>query len=168
MSSASPSIRVICRQISLSAAAFFATSDSNATARCASSEQSTTASAIFRMSGSKFVISNNMIGLRRCLTLIDRIVHRGDQALNVGPVERRDERRAQAQKHFAGDAVGFVLKIEYLLEAGLELVAAGDHFAQRYRRFDHHGGVSLEGGEKGVLARNQSLKPLQHRAPLSR
>jgi hypothetical protein len=25
--------------------------------------------------------------------------------------------------------------------------------------------VSLEGGEKGVLARHQSLKPLQHRAP---
>ena len=51
-------------------------------------------------------------------------------ALNVGPVERRDERRAQAEKHFAGDAVGFMLKIEYLLEAGLEPVAAGDHFAQ--------------------------------------
>ena len=38
-----------------------ATSDSNATARCASSEQSTIASAIFRMSGSKFVISNSMM-----------------------------------------------------------------------------------------------------------
>ena len=61
VSSASPSMRVICRQISLSAAAFFATSDSNATARCASSEQSTTAFAIFRMSGSKFVISNSMM-----------------------------------------------------------------------------------------------------------
>jgi hypothetical protein len=54
------------------------------------------------------------------------------------------------------------------LEAGLELVAAGDHFAQGHRRFDHHGGVSLEGGEKGILARHQSLKPLQHRAPQSR
>jgi hypothetical protein len=34
-------------------------------------------------------------GLRRRLTLIDGIVHGGDQALNVGPVKRRDERRAQ-------------------------------------------------------------------------
>ena len=109
-----------------------------------------------------------MMAFRRRLTLIDGIVHRGDQALNVGPVERRDERRAQAQKHFAGNAVGFMLKIEDILEAGLELVAAGDHFAQGDRRFDHHGGVSLEGGEKGILARHQSLKPLQHRAPQSR
>jgi hypothetical protein len=32
-------------------------------------------------------------------------------------------------------------------------------------RFDHDGGVPLEGGEEYVLARHQSLKPLQHRAP---
>ena len=95
--------------------------------------------------------------------MIDGIVHRGDQALNVRPVEWRDERRAQAQKHFAGNAVGFVLKIKDILEAGLKLVVAGDHFAQGDRSFDHHGGVSLEGGEKDVLARHQSLKPLQHR-----
>ena len=85
--------------------------------------------------------------------MIDGIVHRGDQALNVGPVERRDERRAQAKQHFASDGVGFVLKIQDLLESGLELVAAGDHFAQGHSRFDHHGGVSLEGREKDVLAR---------------
>jgi hypothetical protein len=61
-----------------------------------------------------------------------------------------------------------MLKIQDFLEAELELVATGDHFAQGYRRFDHHGGVSLEGGKKGVLARHQSLKPLQYRAPLTR
>ena len=42
-----------------------------------------------------------------------------------------------------------MLKIQDFLEAELELVAPGDHFAQGYRRFDHHGGVSLEGGKKG-------------------
>ena len=107
-------------------------------------------------------------GFRRRLTFIDGIVHRGDQALNVGPVERRDESRAQAEQDFAGDAVGFVLKIDDLLEAELELVAASDHFAQGHRRFDNDGGVSLKGGEEDILARQQSLKPLQHRAPLSR
>jgi len=87
--------------------------------------------------------------------------------LNVGPVERCDERRAQAEKHFSGNAVGFVLKIKDFLEAGLQLVAATDHFAQGDRRLDHHHGVSLEGGKKGILARQQSLKPLQHCAPQS-
>ena len=59
--------------------------------------------------------------------MIDGFVHRGDQTLYVGPVEWRDERRAQAEQDLAGDAVGFVLEIEDLLEAGLELIAAGDH-----------------------------------------
>jgi hypothetical protein len=99
--------------------------------------------------------------------LIDGVIHGGDQALNVRPVERRDKRRAQAKKHFAGNAVGFVLKIQDLLEAGLQLIATGDHCAQGHRRFDHHGGVSPEGRKKGILARHQSLKPLQHRAPVS-
>jgi hypothetical protein len=52
------------------------------------------------------------------------------------------------------------------LETGLELVAAGDQLTQSHSRFDHHGSMSLEGREKSVLARHQSLKPLQHRAPL--
>jgi hypothetical protein len=51
------------------------------------------------------------------------------------------------------------------LEAGLQLVATTDQFTQGDRRFDHHRGVSLEGGKKGILARQQSLKPLQHYAP---
>ena len=58
-----PSICVICRQISFSAAAFLPTSGSIETPRDASSEHSTTASAIFRMSGSKLVISNSMMAL---------------------------------------------------------------------------------------------------------
>jgi hypothetical protein len=61
-----------------------------------------------------------------------------------------------------------VLEIQDLLEAGLELIAAGDHLAQSHSRFDHDGGVPLECREEDVLARHQSLEPLQHRAPLSR
>ena len=44
--------------------------------------------------------------------------------MNVGPVERCDERRAQAEKYFSGNAVSFVLKIKDFLEAGLQLIAA--------------------------------------------
>ena len=50
-------------QANLDAAAFFATSGSKAMARCASCVQSTTASANLRISGSKSVISNNMMAL---------------------------------------------------------------------------------------------------------
>jgi hypothetical protein len=47
-------------------------------------------------------------------------------------------------------------------------VSPSNHLAQGQPGFDHHGRVSLEGGKKRVLARHQSLKPLQHRAPLTR
>jgi hypothetical protein len=59
-----------------------------------------------------------------------------------------------------------VLKVQNFLKAALELIAAGNHLAQGDGRLDHDGGVSLECGEEDVLARHQSLKPVQHRAPL--
>jgi hypothetical protein len=54
------------------------------------------------------------------------------------------------------------------LESGFERLAAGDHLAQSDSSFDHDGSVPLEGGKEHILARQQPLEPLQHRAPLSR
>jgi hypothetical protein len=61
-----------------------------------------------------------------------------------------------------------VLELQNLLEAELELVAVDDHFAQCHRRFNNNRCVPLECREEDVLARHQSLKPLQHRAALRR
>jgi hypothetical protein len=100
--------------------------------------------------------------------LIDSVIHRCDQLLNVFPIEGRDKRRAKAQKNFVGNIVGFVLERQNLLKAQLELIAVDDHSAQSDCRFKENCCVPLEYRKEDILARHQSLKPSQHRAPLVR
>ena len=115
-----------------------------------------------RISGSNVVTSNSMMALAVCFHLIDGIVHRGDQALNVGAVERRDKGRAKPEQHVARDGVGFVLELQDLLEAKLDLIAAGEHVAQRPGAVDNHRRMPLKQGVELRLARHQFVKPSQH------
>jgi hypothetical protein len=64
-------------------------------------------------------------------------------------------------KHFAGNAVGFVLKIKDVLEAGLEPIAAGDHFAQGHRTLVRRGTPSICRPPSSSLSRRTMWPPQQ-------
>ena len=58
------------------------------------------------------VCSNKVDGLGGLVHLVDGVVHRLDQVLDVAAVERRDEAATDGQQHLAGDVVGAVLELD--------------------------------------------------------
>src|SRR4029077_9876075 len=95
--------------------------------------------------------------------LIDGIVHRGDQVLDVGAVERRDEGAPHRGQNLAGDLGGFGFALENLLAVALDAVAALQQAAQRLGAGDNDGGVPGEELEEPLFPGHQRLKPAEHR-----
>jgi hypothetical protein len=62
-------------------------------------------------------------GLRGFVHLIDGIVHRCYEVLDIGPIERRDEATPDCYQNFAGDLVGFSFTLENLLAVIFNCVA---------------------------------------------
>jgi hypothetical protein len=54
-------------------------------------------------------------GFCSLIHLVDCVVHRGNQALDVGAIERRDKRSADGDKNFACYIVGLGFKFKNLL-----------------------------------------------------
>src|SRR5712691_4040582 len=63
-------------------------------------------------------------GLGGLLHLIDGVVHRGDEVLDVAAVERSDEGAPHRNQHLAGNVVGFLLAIHHGLVVASDGVAA--------------------------------------------
>lgn len=100
------------------------------------------------------------------LHLVDGIVHRGDQALNIGAIELRDEAGPEPKQHATGHAIGLVFERKNLVAVELDPIAL-KHGAERPCALDNHSGMPLEQRLELRLLRHQSMKPLQHaRSPL--
>ncbi len=103
-------------------------------------------------------------GLGGLLHLVDGIVHRGDQVLDVAAVERGDEGAADRGQHLAGDIVGVVFELIDALAEHRRLVAAAQHVLQRQRAL--HDGLGMAGKqvEKPLFLGQEIAKPAQHRS----
>ena len=66
-------------------------------------------------------------GLGGRLHLIDGIVHRGDQVLDVDAIERRDEGAAHRDQHVAGGIVGIAFALHHDRAMLLDRCAAFEH-----------------------------------------
>src|SRR4051812_14760764 len=101
-------------------------------------------------------------GLRGLLHLVDGVVHRGDQILDVAAIERRDEGAADRGQHLAGDIVGVVLELVDALEIDQGFLPASQNALDRVRALHDRLGVAGEKLEKTVLLREKSTKTIQH------
>jgi hypothetical protein len=72
--------------------------------------------------------------LRRLLHLIDRVIHGGDQILDVAAIERRDEGASHPEQHLAGDGVGFLLVAHDRAIVARYRFPAIEHASQGLRR----------------------------------
>src|ERR1700684_3485428 len=89
--------------------------------------------------------------LRRLLHLVDSIVHRRDQVLDVAAIERRDESTPHRREYFTRDIVGIVLELIDALAEDRRFLPALKHALQRERALLHGLGVFGEKFEKALL-----------------
>src|SRR5882757_818450 len=101
-------------------------------------------------------------GLGGLLHLVDRIVHRGDQVLDVAAVERRDEGAAHRDQHLAGNVVGIVFELIDALAIHQRLLSALQHLLERQGALRDRLGVPGEQVEEPFLLGEKSAKPTQH------
>ena len=92
-------------------------------------------------------------GFRGLLHLVDGVVHRRDQVLDVAAVERRDEGPAHRGQHFAGDAVGIVFELIDALAEYRGLLAALQHVLQGLSALQDGLGMTREQVEKPLFPR---------------
>ena len=104
-------------------------------------------------------------GLGGLLHLVDGVVHRGDQILDVAAVERRDEGAPHRDQHLARDVVGVVLAVHHGLVVARHGVAAFEHGAQRLGAGDDRFGMLGKQIEEALFLRHQGVKPAQHGRP---
>ena len=107
-------------------------------------------------------------GLGGLVHLVDGIVERVDQILDVGAVERGDEGAAHGGQHLARDLVGLRFALENDLAIMLDAVAALEQSVQRLGARDDNGGMPHEELEEPLLLRHQRLEPAEHRGLASR
>jgi len=100
--------------------------------------------------------------LVECANLVDGVVHRGDEVLDVDPIERRDEGAAHRGQHLAGNAIGLVFELVDALTIDRRFVAAAQHVLQGFRPLHHRHGMAGEQVEKPLLPRQKGPKPTQH------
>ncbi|MGY3410511.1 hypothetical protein ACVWZV_006624 [Bradyrhizobium sp. GM5.1] len=96
------------------------------------------------------------------LHLVDGVVHRGDQVLDVAAVERGDEGAAHRGQHLTGDVVGIVLELVDALAIDRRLLAPVEHALERDRALDHGLGVAVEQVEEPFFLRQESAKQSHH------
>ena len=116
----------------------------------------------FLHAGGERALVEHHDGLGGLLHLVDGVVHRGDQVLDVAAVERRDEGAPDRDQHLAGDVVGVLLAIHDGLVVDRDGVAAFEHGAQRLGAgYDR---IRMPGKEieEALLPRQQRVKPSQH------
>src|SRR3954454_22478 len=101
-------------------------------------------------------------GLGGLLHLVDGVVHRGDQVLDVAAVERGDEGAAHRGQHLTGDVVGIVLELVDALAIDRRLLAPVEHALERDRALDHGLGVAVEQVEEPFFLGQESAKQSHH------
>ena len=101
-------------------------------------------------------------GLGGLVHLVDRVVERADQVLDVAAVERRDEGAADGDQHLAGDLVRLIFQREDLRAAVLDRVAALQETAQRLGARDDKSGMLLKEVKELVLLGHDRLEPAEH------
>src|ERR1700674_4711450 len=104
-------------------------------------------------------------GLGGGLHLVDGVVHRRDQVLDVDAIERRDEGPAYRDQHFAGGLVGVPLALHHDPAMLLDGLASLQHGAQRLGAGADGVRVPLEQIEEALFPRQQRVKPAQHSLP---
>jgi len=112
-----------------------------------------------RLKSAHFECHNCLGGL---IHLVDGIVHRRDEILNVGAVEWRDEGTANSDQNLPGYLVGFRFALENLFATRLDLIAAAQQSAKRFGTGDNDGRVLFKKLEEALFARHERLKPAKH------
>jgi hypothetical protein len=125
-------------------------------------------SAMAFICGSKVLDLEQADDLGGLAHLVDGVVQRGGQVLDVAAVERRDEGAADGLHHLAGDLVGLFLVLVDAGAGGLDAVAALHQVAQRAGSVDQRPGVRREQVEELVFLRHHSPEQAQHRVFPSR
>jgi hypothetical protein len=95
--------------------------------------------------------------------LIDGVIHRCDEILDVAAVERRDEGAAYRSENLARNFVGFGFAREDLPAIMLDAVAVVQQAVQFLGASDHKLCVAREQLEKALFLRHQCLEPAEHR-----
>src|SRR5215471_10444 len=103
-------------------------------------------------------------GLCGLIHLVDGIIHRCDEILNVGTVEWRDECAANRDQHLACYIVGFSLTLENLLAIRLDAVPAPQQTAQGFGARHDNCSVLLKERKESRLPGHECLKPTKHRS----
>ena len=101
-------------------------------------------------------------GLGRLLHLVDRVVERVDEILDVAPVEGRDEGAPDEKQHFARDGVGLALERHHLLRRGGDAGSPFQELLKRLGPLDEDVGMARKQLKKPVFARHECLKPAKH------
>ena len=96
------------------------------------------------------------------LHLVDRIVHRADQAGDRAAVERRQEGLAHGLQHFADDVVGIMLALDRSRGYGRLRRAALEQPRERVGAGDDRHGMRLEQLEEIARLGQQALEPGEH------
>ena len=100
--------------------------------------------------------------LRGLVHLVDRVVERADEVLDVGAIERRDEGAAHRNQHLSGDFIGLIFQREDLRTAVLDSLAAFREAAQRLGARHHKAGMLLKEVKELVLLGHDRLEPAKH------
>jgi len=91
--------------------------------------------------------------------LVDGIVHRCDEILNIAPVEGGDERSSQRGQHLTGQLIGFGLALGYFLAALCHIFASCEQCPQSNSASNGHLSVANEELEEALFPGHQGTKP---------
>src|SRR5207247_1437883 len=94
--------------------------------------------------------------------LVDCIVHRIDQVLDVSAIERGDEGTAHRRQNLPRDFVSFGFAVKYLHAVMLDLVATLQQATKCLCTGENNRGVPHEEAEETLLLGHQGLKPAKH------
>jgi len=99
--------------------------------------------------------------------LVDGIVHRCDEILNIAAVEGCDERSPQRSQDLTGQLIGFGLALGYFLAALCHIFASCEQRPQSDSASNRHLSVANEELEEALFPGHQGTKPTKH-GPASR
>src|SRR3954453_17672157 len=94
--------------------------------------------------------------------LVEGIVHRWDEILNIAAVEGCDERSSQRGRDLTGQLVGFGLALGYFLAALCHIFASCEECPQSDSASNGHLRVAGEELEEALFPGHQGTKPTKH------
>src|SRR3954464_7293038 len=101
-------------------------------------------------------------GLSGLVHLVDGVVERADQVLDICAIKRRDERAPHRQQNLPRDLVGLILERENFRPAAFDRFAAFQEAAQCLRARDHERRMLLKEVKELVLLGHDRLEPAEH------